>query len=354
MPKVFMQRVAIIFLVAVISLATLGLGTCGAAAGKKLKKLNILTINLMLINPQSLPESAFDWPIRADTLVSFVQQQEVLGEPVDFILCQEGHGGELSKILGGGGDTILDLQQRLKASGLTYYAASIVCFPNTDTGGYPLESNFLVGILSKYPILQVEQGELTCDATLPPESKIRKAIACITLVPGIGRVNLFSAHLSDYCGGNVDQGEQLIAFFKSVADTYPAALYILGGDFNATRDSGLYSYLTNVIKLVDTFAAANDLSTNPGDTFAVPGNPFGPDAGPRRIDYIFAITGGQKPMNPNAAPLGVIASRVALNGTQDLGGFMSDHCGVLSKINISPPPGPKPMRDIGPLSHSPD
>lgn len=116
MPKVFMQRVAIIFLVAVIFLATLGLGTCGAAADKK---LIILTINLMLINPVQ----PFDWPTRADTLVSFVHQQKVLGQPVDFILCQEGHGGALSQILGGGGDTILDLQQRLMAAGLTYYAA---------------------------------------------------------------------------------------------------------------------------------------------------------------------------------------------------------------------------------------
>jgi hypothetical protein len=131
----------------------------------------------MLINDLSLPESAFDWPTRASTLVSFVQQQEVLGQSVDFILCQEGHGGALSQILGGGGDTILDLQQRLKDAGLTYYAASIVSFQNTETGGFPFESNFLVGILSKYPILQVEQGELTCTATPPPEPAIRKDAA---------------------------------------------------------------------------------------------------------------------------------------------------------------------------------
>ena len=331
MPKVFLQRVAIIFLVAVISLATLGLGTCGAAAGKK---LNILTINLMLINPPK----PFDWPTRGDTLVSFVHQQEVLA-PVDFILCQEGHGGALSTIMGGGGDTILDLQQRLKAAGLTYYAASIVCFPNTETGGHALESNFLVGILSKYPILQVEQGELTCAATAPPESAIRKAIACITLVPGIGRVNLFSAHLAPACSGQQGQGVQLMAFANSVAQNYPAALSILGGDFNASSDSALYSYLTGDMKLIDTFAAANDLSTNPGYTIAVPGNPFGSATGPRRIDYVFAITGTQP-------PLGVIASRVALNATQDLGNFMSDHCGVLSQINVSPPPGGKSMAGI--------
>jgi endonuclease/exonuclease/phosphatase family metal-dependent hydrolase len=332
MPKGFMQRVAIFFLVTVIFLATLGLETCGAAAGKQ---LNILTINLMLINPVQ----PFDWPTRADTLVSFVHQQEVLGQPVDFILCQEGHGGVLSQILGGGGDTILDLQQRLMAAGLTYYTASIVCFQNTETGGYPFESNFLVGILSKYPILQVEQGELTCDATVPPEPAIRKAIACITLVPGIGRVNLFSAHLADACGGSVGQGEQLMAFANLVGQNYPATLSIFGGDFNALSDSGLYNYLTNDMKLIDTFAAANDLSTNPGYTFAVPGNPFGANAGPKRIDYIFAITS-------NLQPLGVIASRVALNATEGLGNFMSDHCGVLSQIYVSLPPGGKSIPGI--------
>ena len=175
MPRGPMKKLAMMFLVIVTSLTALGPEAYGGATGKK---FNILTINLMLINPQK--ESAFDWPTRADTLVSFVHRQAKQA-PVDFILCQEGHGGELSRILGGGGDTILDLQKRLKAAGLTYYAASIVSFENTETGGYPHESNFLVGILSKYPILQVEQGELTCAATPPPESPISKAIACITM-----------------------------------------------------------------------------------------------------------------------------------------------------------------------------
>jgi endonuclease/exonuclease/phosphatase family metal-dependent hydrolase len=328
-----MKKLAMMFLVVVISLTALGPETYGAAG----KKLNILTINLMLINPQN----PFDWPTRADTLVSFVHRQAKQA-PVDFILCQEGHGGELSRILGGGGDTILDLQKRLKAAGLTYYAASIVSFPNTETGGYPIESNFLVGILSKYPILQVEQGELTCAATPPPESPISKAIACITMVPGIGRVNLFSAHLASACGGSLDQGEQLIAFIRSVAENYPPALHIIGGDLNATPDSALYSYLTNHIKLVDTFAAANNLSKDPGYTFGVPGNPFGDATNPSRIDYILAITNGHNNIKK-------IASRVALNGEHASGDFMSDHCGVLSQITVSPIPWGKNWNDNFPF-----
>ena len=224
MAKLLMQRVAIFFLVAVISFPTLGLGTCGAEAGKT---LNILTINLMLINP----EDPFDWPTRADTLVSLVQQQEALGQPVDFILCQEGHGGELAKILGGSKNTILNLKRRLQAAGLTYYAASTVSFQNTQTGGYPIESNFMVGILSRYPIKTVKRGKLTCDASAaadPPEPVIRKAIACITKVPGIGRVTCFSAHLATACAGEADQGKQLIAFANRVAKNYPSDLYILG------------------------------------------------------------------------------------------------------------------------------
>jgi len=283
MPKM-LKKLAIICLVAVTSLTVLGSETYGAAD----RKLNILTINLMLINP----DAPWDWPERADTLVSFIQQQEEL-EPVDFILCQEGHGGTLSQILGGGGDTILDLQQRLQAAGLTYHAASIICFQNLNTGGFDIESNFLVGILSKYPILRVEQGEIFCSATPSPEPQTRKIIACITKIPKIGQVNLISAHLPNFCGGVRGQGEQLMAFADSVAENYPATLSILGGDFNAGPDSDLYSYLTSEQELVDTFAAANDLLTNPGYTYGVLGNPFGSSTEPARIDYIFAKTGGQ-------------------------------------------------------------
>ena len=135
MPKMLLQRVAIIFLVAVTAFATLGLGTCGAAAGTK---LNILTINLMLINPDiSILNYNTDWPDRAATLVSFVQEQAQAGKPVDFILCQEGHGGELSQIMGGGGDTIRDLQQRLQAVGLTYYSPAPSPFRISKPGSLP-------------------------------------------------------------------------------------------------------------------------------------------------------------------------------------------------------------------------
>jgi endonuclease/exonuclease/phosphatase family metal-dependent hydrolase len=341
MLKVLMERMAIIFLVAVISLATLGLGTCGAAAGKQ---LNILTINLMLINP-NLDETNFatDWPARADTLVSFVQQQEALGQPVDFILCQEGHGGELAKIMGGRGNTIRDLKRRLEKAGLTYYAASAVSFQNFETGGYDLKSNFLVGVLSKYPIATVKRRKLTCAATAPPEPAVRKAIACIIKVPGIGRVTCFSAHLADACSGDKNQGEQLIAFAHSVSKRYPSDLYILGGDFNAKSDSEFYSYLTG-FNLIDTFAAANP--ADPGYTFDVPGNPFFDNGDPRRIDYIFAIYGKQNPGHPTEQPLEVLASRVVLNGTPEFGDFMSDHCGVLSQIMVTPPYGGKPIKGI--------
>jgi uncharacterized membrane protein YtjA (UPF0391 family) len=44
MLEVLLQRVAIIFLVAAISFATLGLGTCGAEAGKTLNILTIITL----------------------------------------------------------------------------------------------------------------------------------------------------------------------------------------------------------------------------------------------------------------------------------------------------------------------
>ena len=67
---------------------------------------------------------------------------------------------------------------------------------------------------------------------------------------------------------------QLMAFANRVAKQYPSDLYILGGDFNAVADSALYSYLTEQINLIDTFAAVNDVVTDPGYTFAVPGNPY--------------------------------------------------------------------------------
>jgi endonuclease/exonuclease/phosphatase family metal-dependent hydrolase len=346
MPKMLIKRVAIMFLVAVTCLATLGLGTCGADDGKK---LNILTINLMLINPY-INETTHntDWPARADTLVAFVQQQEALDEPVDFILCQEGHGGELSKIMGGRGNTIRDLKRRLQEAGLKYYAASAVSFENFQTGDYPYKSNYLVGVLSKYPLSAVKRGKLTCPDTTTPEPAERKAIACIAKVPAIGRVALFSAHLADACGGSRNQGEQLLAFANRVAKNSPADLYILGGDFNALPDSDLYGYLTSY-NLIDTFAEAN-----PGDsgyTFALPGNPYlippppSPPPAPLRIDYIFAIAGKQNPGNLTEPRFTVLGSRVVLNGPLPEN-FMSDHSGVLSSIMVTPPYGGKPIKGI--------
>ena len=85
----------------------------------------------------------------------------------------------MSKELGGRGNTIRNLQRRLQKAGLTYYAASIVSFQNTQTMDYPIESNYLVGVLSKYPIKTVKRGTITCDASAnanPPEPVIRKAI----------------------------------------------------------------------------------------------------------------------------------------------------------------------------------
>jgi endonuclease/exonuclease/phosphatase family metal-dependent hydrolase len=347
MPKVLIKRVAIIFLVAVTSFATLGLGTCGADAGKK---LNILTINLMLINPYITPENYnTDWPARADTLVAFVQQQEALGQPVDFILCQEGHGGELSKIMGGRGNTIRDLKRRLQKAGLNYYAASAVSFANTEKGLFTGTSNYLVGVLSKYPISGVKRGKLICDAAVDPEPAERKAIACIAKVPAIGRVALFSAHLADACGGSRNQGEQLLAFANRVAKNSPADLYILGGDFNALPDSDLYNYLTSY-NLIDTFAEANPGA--PGYTFALSGNPYlippppSTPPAPLRIDYIFAIAGKENPANLTEPRFTVLGSRVVLNGTQEYGGFMSDHSGVLSSLIVTPPYGGKPIKGI--------
>ena len=65
--------------------------------------------------------------------------------------------------------------------------------------------------------------------------------------------------------------------------------------------------------MIDTFAAKN--ASKPGYTFDVKGNPYFYDGNPRRIDYIFALNGGPNPGNPKEQPVGVVASRVVLNGT---------------------------------------
>ena len=52
----------------------------------------------------------------------------------------------------------------------------------------------------------------------------------------------------------------------------------------------------------------------------------------------FALKGGKGV----SLSLEVVASHVALNGTPDTGDFMSDHCGVLSQVNINSSKGGKP------------
>ncbi len=295
-------------LLTVAALLWLGLGGEPARAAET---LNALTINLMGAAGGS------DWNGRANALADFLCRQEA-ADPVDLVLIQEGYGGLWSRIINGTGDTIMDLKNRLARRELDYQACSTFCFWETR----PV-SAYKIGLLSRYPI--VAQAE----ATLPGTRDRRRVLACTLMVPGMGAVVVGSVHLSAGVpeGRLVAQAQAVAALAEELAGARQARLSLIGGDFNAAYQpaGALHACLTGQ-GYRDTFLAVNPGA--PGATFRVRGNPYAARTGaPVRLDYIFVKGEG----------VTVERSRVVLDGGH--GPFVSDHCGVLSRVRVAPRPG---------------
>jgi endonuclease/exonuclease/phosphatase family metal-dependent hydrolase len=111
-------------------------------------------------------------------------------------------------------------------------------------------------------------------------------------------------------------------FFKAHDKGYTS---IFMGDFNSTEDGDVYADLVKRLGLKDSFREANP--NDPGYTADGPANPYKPDDGQSRIDYIFYHPGKNQQVD-------VLNSRVTFNTPVD-GLFLSDHFGVETKFRIT-------------------
>ncbi|MEW6354784.1 MAG: endonuclease/exonuclease/phosphatase family protein [Planctomycetota bacterium] len=275
--------------------------------------MRVLTLNLMQKSPVAGREE------RLERIAELVKSRHDAGEPIDALLLQEGCSG----VTVGTMDSIGDLAARLGAKGLRYYVRSEPCF------GVPNFLVFRVGVLTRADVLSSDGNGLECrtgdwfdDFPLPG----RKRVVGLSTSTPMGRVNLFSVHLSSggSQGDRIRQVRDLIQFVENFGKEHPAEVVIVGGDMNTTPTTDAYQQLSAA--WADSYAAA--ATSSPGHTFNLPGNPHckGYVGDPRRIDFIFV----------KGESIRIERSDVVFNSD---GWWVSDHCGVLTtlKIRVSSP-----------------
>lgn len=257
----------------------------------------------------------------------------------DFLSNKNVQGLTLQELSGGPYDTPdttvdsgIDLAQKLAGQG-QYYG-----YYTRDAFGHPPYLAFKVGVMPKYSML------FTNAAKLDPagenwsdgwEFDGRSNVAmCGLNIPGIGRVNLYSVHV--YSPATLTQQQtqiqNLINFVDQVDQNNPARLSIIGGDMNfavSPETQSIYQIFLNA-GFIDSYPAANH---NPGHTFGLSDNPFTDPSvtSPSRIDYLFV----------RGKHFRIDSSEVVFNGVN--GPFVSDHCGVLTRITLTPPPITGPL-----------
>jgi maltose 6'-phosphate phosphatase len=178
-----------------------------------------------------------------------------------------------------------------------------------------------VAILSRYPIHKHESRYVSASHS-PLSIHSRKVVMAQVEVPGIGLVNIFSAHLSWWDDGF---SEQFTNLCKWAADnqTEEVCGTMLCGDFNITAGSEGYHLVVEANEYEDQFLAAN--SHGVYEKIFKVNDPYWQHylADDYRIDYIF--------MN-KASKLRVISGKVLF--TEDDYGRVSDHCGYF--MNFEP------------------
>lgn len=172
-----------------------------------------------------------------------------------------------------------------------------------------------VAVLTPHPILAQESRWIsTARGTNTIDS--RKAVLLAADVPGFGRIHVISTHTS-WGADQATQFGNLKAFLAEQAGAAPSPplASLLCGDFNAPAGEAGYAQLVSPAggRLVDSY-----LEANPGHG----SDPTMPSDG-TRIDYIFYDEG---------APLKTRTSQIYFKHHPLLGGRVSDHFGVISRL----------------------
>ncbi|MDP1774934.1 MAG: endonuclease/exonuclease/phosphatase family protein [Methylobacter sp.] len=173
-----------------------------------------------------------------------------------------------------------------------------------------------VAILSRYPLIKPDAKYVSGSHDVYSIHS-RKVVMAQIKVPYIGRVNVFSAHLSWWEDGFAEQFQRLCEWAEAKQSAQVNAA-LLCGDFNITAGSTGYHLVVDAHQYDDQYLAAN--SQGVFEKIFMVNDPYWQDypTDDYRIDYIFL----------NKTSELRVTSATVLFTEQDYG-RVSDHCGYL-------------------------
>lgn len=186
--------------------------------------------------------------------------------------------------------------------GIPYYAYSVMSHLSWND-----QFKEMIGIVSKYPVLQKSSLSLTAGA-FP-----RKAIWHLIETP-MGNIHFFNTHL-DYLnpGVRIQEIKEIKSFISVKDSLFESIGTVLTGDFNDTPGSTALLQITNSTRpFTDSFKSANPSSNG----YTLPAQ--GPTS---RIDFIFSR---------DLDGLKILSSKVIMNKPYSPTLFCSDHLGVMT------------------------
>jgi glycosidase/endonuclease/exonuclease/phosphatase family metal-dependent hydrolase len=175
-----------------------------------------------------------------------------------------------------------------------------------------------VAVLSRHGFRSTE-GQYVSTEQSPDVISSRKVVRGEVSIPGVGDVQIYSAHTSWWDQGLQEQVANLKAWVAQKA-TASVKLSIVAGDFNANAGSDGYNLIVNNGEYVDEYVIANPGGFN--DATMSDGT---------RIDYIFTAAA-----NKFAA---TSASKIFTAASY---GRVSDHMGVYARLRPIPPSETQP------------
>ncbi len=179
-----------------------------------------------------------------------------------------------------------------------------------------------LAVLVRGSVERVERWEL------PSDEAGGERIALLAAAKVAGQaITVGNVHLSHLRGDDARRCEQLHAALDAPLWRKPAALRLIGGDFNATTGSVVLESLSNRtdLKLRSVFFSSEHLQ---------PTHPLPPRPGRagRAIDHLLAVSTVNEPLP------GIRQAKVVMNEPSSKGVWPSDHAGVFAEIAFHPLP----------------
>jgi len=212
-------------------------------------------------------------------------------------------------------DPELDEEGRNQAEQLTYllpeYKAT--CCLRRPPGAEKVRAG--LAILSRYPLLEVSESDLTYSAEINPHP--RPILGAVIDVQG-KKIYFVTVHLSTHPPDRLIEAKELADFIKKHGKESPS---VIVGDFNEEPHEPVIQFMKglkeiNGMKLSFKDAWEEVHPKENGYTFKLPEPSI-------RIDYIF--------IDPR---LKVVDCKVICNKPNNQGIYPSDHAGLLAKIEL--------------------